>query len=168
MGLLGSEYNADVEPAVPLDRIVADLNIDMIGRSRPEGDKDPRNAELTDANSVYVIGSDKISTELHRLSEQTNSETSRLRLDYTYNDANHPQQFYYRSDHWNYAKHGIPVIFYFSGVHADYHRVSDEVSKIDFAKMEKVTRTVYATLLALADAPTRPKVDKSLPAQLTE
>jgi hypothetical protein len=145
LGLLGSEYNTDVAPAVPLDKIVADLNIDMIGRARPEGDSDPRDAELTDANSIYLIGADKISKELNAISEQTNADTAKLRLDYTYNDPNHPQQFYYRSDHWNYAKHGVPIIFYFSGVHADYHQTTDTVDKIDFEKMAKVARLVFAT-----------------------
>jgi Zn-dependent M28 family amino/carboxypeptidase len=145
LGLLGSEYNADVAPAVPLQQIVADLNIDMIGRSKASGDGDARDAELTDGNSIYLIGADKISSELNRLSEQTNADTVRMRLDYAYNDPNHPQQFYYRSDHWNYAKHGIPVIFYFSGVHADYHQTSDTVDKIDFDKMAKVARLVFAT-----------------------
>lgn len=160
LGLLGSEYNADVAPAVPLDQIVVNLNIDMIGRSRREGDSDPRNAELTDANSIYVIGSDKLSSELHTLSEQTNTETARMRFDYTYNDANHPQQFYYRSDHWNYAKHRIPVIFYFSGVHADYHQPSDTIDKIDFEKMTKVARLVFATGWRIANLDHRLSVDK--------
>ena len=160
MGLLGSQYNADVAPAVPIDRIVANLNIDMIGRSRAAGDTDPRNAELTDANSVYLIGSDKLSTELHRLSEQTNAETARMRLDYTYNDPNHPQQFYYRSDHWNYAKHGVPVIFYFSGVHADYHQPTDTIDKIDFEKLTRVARLVHATAWRIANLEHRLAVDK--------
>jgi hypothetical protein len=145
LGLLGSEYNTDVAPAIPLEKIVANLNIDMIGRSRPEGDKEPANAELTEANAIYLIGADKISTELHRISEQTNAEFTKMRLDYTYNNPNHPQQFYYRSDHWNYAKHGIPVIFYFSGVHADYHKPTDTIEKIDFDKMTRVARLVFAT-----------------------
>jgi hypothetical protein len=145
LGLLGSEYNTDVAPAVPLDKIVVDLNIDMIGRSRPAGDTNPENAELTAADAIYLIGSDKISKELHHISEQTNAEFTKLRLDYTYNDPNHPQQFYYRSDHWNYAKHGVPIIFYFSGTHADYHKPSDTVDKIDFEKMARVSRLVFAT-----------------------
>ena len=151
IGLLGSEYNTDVQPAVPLDRIVADLNIDMIGRSRPSGDSDKEDAELTDATSIYLIGADKISSELNRISEQTNADTVKMRLDYTYNDPNHPQQFYYRSDHWNYAKHGVPVIFYFSGVHRDYHKTSDTVDKIDFDKMTRVARLVFATGWRLAN-----------------
>lgn len=145
VGLLGSEYNTDVAPAVPLDKIVVDLNIDMIGRSRPAGDTDPRNKELTAADGIYLIGADKISAELNRISERTNADTVKLKLDYTYNDPNHPQRFYYRSDHWNYAKHGIPVIFYFSGVHADYHQPTDTVDKIDFEKMARVSRLVFAT-----------------------
>jgi hypothetical protein len=104
-----------------------------------------------------------MSTELGELSERVNKGYLDLSFNYKYDDPNDPNRFFFRSDHYKF-----PIIFYFSGVHEDYHRVSDEVSKIDFAKMEKVTRTVYATLLALADAPTRPKVDKALPAQLTE
>jgi hypothetical protein len=160
LGLLGSEYNADVAPAVPLSKIVVDLNIDMIGRSRPVDDKDPRDAELSDANTIYVIGSDKLSKELHALSEQTNADLSRMKLDYTYNDPNHPQRFYYRSDHWNYAKNGIPIIFYFSGVHRDYHQPSDTIEKIDFDKMTKVTRLVYATGWRIANLDHRLTVDK--------
>jgi hypothetical protein len=159
LGLLGSEYNADVSPVVPLDKMVVNLNIDMIGRSRAEGDTDKRNAELTDANSIYIIGSDKISTELHEINELTNKELTKLRFDYTYNDPNHPQQFYYRSDHWNYAKHGIPIIFYFSGVHADYHQPSDTPDKIDYQKMTKVTRLIYATGWRIANLDHRLKVD---------
>ena len=131
----------------------------MIGRSKAPGDSLPANSELTEANAIYLIGSDKISTELHRISEQTNTEFTKMRLDYTYNDANHPQQFYYRSDHWNYAKHGIPVIFYFSGVHADYHQPTDTPEKIDYQKMTKVTRLVYATAWRIASLDHRLKVD---------
>jgi hypothetical protein len=145
LGLLGSEYNADVAPVVPLDHIVADLNIDMIGRSRAAGDTDERNAELSDANSIYLIGADRISRELHNLSEQTNTEYEKLRIDYRYNDPNHPDLYYFRSDHWNYAKHDIPIIFYFDGVHADYHKPSDTIEKIDFEKMMRVARLVFET-----------------------
>lgn len=161
IGLLGSEYNADVSPVVPLDRIVVNLNIDMIGRSRVAGDDDPRDAELTDANSIYLIGADKLSKELNKISEQTNDDTVKMRLDYTYNDPNHPQQFYYRSDHWNYAKHGIPVIFYFSGVHRDYHKTTDTIDKIDFGKMTKVTRFVFATGWRIANLDHRLTKDQS-------
>jgi hypothetical protein len=145
LGLIGSQYNADIAPVVPLNSIVLDLNIDMIGRSRRPGDTDPGNRELSDADSIYIIGADRISKELHRISEQTNSEFEKLRIDYTYNQPNHPDRYYYRSDHWNYAKHDIPVIFYFDGVHADYHKPTDTVDKIDFEKMTRVARLVFET-----------------------
>ena len=145
LGLLGSEYNTDYAPVVPLDKMVADLNIDMIGRSKPAGDKEMEDEHLTDANSVYLVGSNRISQELHQLSEDTNSQFQKMKLDYYYNDPDNPERIYFRSDHWNYAKHGIPVIFYFDGVHVDYHRPTDTVDKIDFAKMTKITRLVFET-----------------------
>lgn len=160
IGLFGSEFNTDYEPVVPLKNMVADLNIDMIGRSREPGNNDPRDKELTDKDSIYIIGADKLSTELHKLNEQTNSETARMRFDYTYNDETHPEQFYYRSDHYNYAKHGIPVIFYFTGVHSDYHRTTDDINKIDFEKMLRITRMVFATGWRIANMDTRLVVDK--------
>jgi hypothetical protein len=160
MGLLGSEYNTDYEPAVPLDKLVANFNIDMIGRSREEGNADPRDKGLTDRDSVYVIGADKLSTELHKISEDTNGATMRMKFDYTFNDESHPQRFYYRSDHYNYAKHGIPIIFYFTGVHRDYHRSTDDVDKIDFEKMERISRLVFATGWRVANLDHRLVVDK--------
>ena len=115
LGLLGSEYNTDYAPVVPLDKMVADLNIDMIGRSKPAGDKELEDEHLTDANTVYLVGSNRISQELHQLSEETNSQFQKMKLDYYYNDPNNPERIYFRSDHWNYAKHGVPIIFYFDG-----------------------------------------------------
>jgi hypothetical protein len=161
LGLLGSRFNTDYEPVVPLSKIVADFNIDMIGRSRPEDDLDQRDAKLSDKNSLYIIGSDKLSTELHNISEQTNAETARLRLDYTYNDPAHPERLYYRSDHYNYAKHGIPIIFYFTGLHRDYHKPTDDVEKIDFEKMERIVRMIFATGWRVANMDHRPVVDKA-------
>jgi hypothetical protein len=160
LGLYGSEYNADYEPVVSLAKLVANLNIDMIGRSRAPDNKDNRDKMLTDKNSIYIIGSDKLSTELHRLSEQTNADTARLRFDYTYNDENHPERFYYRSDHYNYAKHGVPIIFYFTGVHRDYHKTTDDVEKIDFEKMERIARMIFATGWRIANLNDRLTVDK--------
>jgi peptidase M28-like protein len=145
LGLLGSQYNTDVAPVVPLEKMVVDLNIDMIGRSKPAGDAQPLDAHLSDAGTVYLVGSNRISPELHQLSEETNGEFQRLKLDYYYNDPNNPERIYYRSDHWNYAKHGVPIIFYFDGIHADYHRPTDTVDKIDFAKMTQITRLVFET-----------------------
>jgi hypothetical protein len=160
LGLFGSEYNTDYEPVVPLNKLVADFNIDMVGRSRPAGDDDPRDAQLTDKNSIYIIGADKLSTELHNISEETNLATSRMKFDYTYNDEKHPERFYYRSDHYNYAKHGIPIIFYFTGVHRDYHKPSDVVEKIDFEKMERIDRMIFATGWRVANLDHRLVVDK--------
>ncbi|MBZ5521491.1 MAG: M28 family peptidase [Acidobacteriia bacterium] len=145
LGLLGSEYNTDIAPAVPLDKMVADLNIDMIGRSKPAGDQAEADVHLTDARTVYLVGSNRISQELHQLSEATNDEFQKLRLDYHYNDPNNPERIYFRSDHWNYAKHGVPVIFYFDGTHVDYHKTTDTVDKIDFNKMTNITRLVFET-----------------------
>jgi peptidase M28-like protein len=145
LGLLGSEYNTDYAPVVPLNQMVADLNIDMIGRSKAPGDNDLEDQHLTDANTVYLVGSNRISQELHQLSEETNSQFQKMKLDYHYNDPNNPERIYFRSDHWNYAKHGIPIIFYFDGTSVDYHRPTDTIDKIDFTKMTKVTRLVFET-----------------------
>lgn len=150
-GLLGSQYYTE-NPVYPLAKTVTDLNIDMIGRLDKKHAGNP--------NYIYVIGSDKLSKELHSISEACNSKYSRLELDYTYNDENDPNQFYYRSDHYNFAKNNIPVIFYFNGVHEDYHQPTDTVDKIDFQKMEKITRLVFHTAWAVANAENAPKLDK--------
>lgn len=151
LGLLGSEYNTDYAPVVPLEQMVADLNIDMIGRSRPPGDKEMEDEHLTDANTVYLVGSNRISQELHQISEETNAQFQKMKLDYHYNDPNNPERIYFRSDHWNYAKHGVPIIFYFDGTHVDYHRPTDTIDKIDFGKMTKITRLVFETGWRLAN-----------------
>ena len=145
LGLLGSEYNTDYAPVVPLKQMVADLNIDMIGRSKLPGDNALQDEHLTDANTVYLVGSNRISQELHQLSEETNSQFQKMKLDYYYNDPGNPERIYFRSDHWNYAKHGIPIIFYFDGTSVDYHRPTDTIDKIDFTKMTKVARLVFET-----------------------
>jgi Zn-dependent M28 family amino/carboxypeptidase len=165
-GLWGSKYFTQF-PTVPLAQVVAQLNIDMIGRSKREGDTNPANRNLSGPNEIYVIGSKMMSTELGELSERVNAGYLNLAFNYKYDAPDDPERFFFRSDHFNYAQKGIPIIFYFDGVHEDYHRPSDEVSKIDFQKMEKVTRTVYATLREIANAPVRPRVDKQLPAALT-
>jgi hypothetical protein len=145
LGLLGSQYNTDYSPVVPLNQMVADLNIDMIGRSKKDGDNSLQDEHLTDANTVYLVGSNRISHELHQLSEETNAQFQKLKLDYHYNDPNEPERIYFRSDHWNYAKHGVPIIFYFDGTSVDYHRPTDTLDKIDFSKLTKVTRLVFET-----------------------
>jgi Zn-dependent M28 family amino/carboxypeptidase len=164
-GLWGSRYFTDY-PTIPLDKIVTQINIDMIGRSKKEGDTDPRNKELSGPNEIYVIGSKMMSTELGDLTEAVNKQYLNLTYDYRYDDPNDPNRFFFRSDHYNYARKGIPIVFFFDGVHEDYHRPGDEVQKIDFQKMEKVGRTVYMMLWEIANRATRPKVDKQLPAQL--
>lgn len=157
MGLLGSKYNTDHAPVIPLEKLVVDLNLDMIGRSRAVGDTEKANASLTPKDTIYVIGADRISKELHRIHEQTNARTVKLKFDYTMNDPSHPEKIYFRSDHWNYAKHGVPIIFYFDGVHQDYHKPTDTIDKIDFGKMTKVTRLVYEMGWNLGNRAQRPK-----------
>ena len=151
-GLLGSSYYVD-HPEFPLEKTVCDLNIDMIGRV------DEKHAN--NANYIYLIGSDKLSSQLHTISENENKLHDNLELDYTYNDEKDKNRFYYRSDHYNFAKNGIPVIFYFNGVHADYHKETDEVEKINFEKMEKITRLVFFTAWELANRNERIIVDSN-------
>jgi Zn-dependent M28 family amino/carboxypeptidase len=165
-GLWGSRYFTEY-PTVPLNQIVAQINIDMIGRSKKEGDTNPRNAELTGPDAVYVIGSTMMSTELGELVNAVNKSYLNITFDTRYDDPKDPNRFFYRSDHYNYARKGIPIIFFFDGVHEDYHRAGDSPDKIDYQKMEKVTRTVYMTVWEIANRPVRLKVDKPLPAQIT-
>lgn len=165
-GLWGSRYFVE-NPTVPLDKIVTQLNIDMIGRSKKAGDTNPRNKELSGPDEIYVIGSKMMSTELGALSEAVNKDYLNLSFNYRYDDPNDPNRFFFRSDHFNYARKGIPIIFYFDGEHEDYHRPGDSPDKIDYEKMQKVTRTVYMMLWELANRPTRPAVDKQLPKAMT-
>ncbi|MBC8111311.1 MAG: M28 family peptidase [Verrucomicrobia bacterium] len=151
-GLFGSRYYTE-NPVFSLKNTVADLNIDMIGRLDKAHENNP--------DYVYLIGSDKLSSQLHKLSEEANKKYTKLALDYTYNDTNDPNRFYYRSDHYNFAKNGIPVIFYFNGVHDDYHMPTDDVAKINFQKMEKITRLVFYTAWELANRDERIKVDSN-------
>lgn len=141
-GLLGSRYWVENMP-MDYGSVVADLNIDMVGRidKKHEGN----------GNYIYLIGSDKLSQDLHKLSEDVNDIYTRLELDYQYNDEKDPNRYYYRSDHYNFAKHDIPVIFYFNGVHEDYHKPTDTVDKIDFEKMEKIARLVFLTAWEIAN-----------------
>ena len=165
-GLWGSRYFTDY-PTIPLDKIVTQINIDMIGRSKKEGDTNPRNRELSGPNEIYVIGSKMMSTELGELTESVNKQYLNVTYDYRYDDPGDPNRFFFRSDHFNYARKGIPIVFFFDGEHEDYHRPGDSVDKIDFQKMEKIVRTIYMTLWEVASRSTRPKVDKQLPAQLS-
>jgi len=166
-GLWGSRYFTDY-PTLPLAKIVTQINIDMIGRSKKPGDTNPRNKELSGPNEIYVIGSKMMSTELGDLVASVNQQYLNLTYDYRYDDPADPNRFFFRSDHYNYARHGIPIVFFFDGEHEDYHRPGDEVSKIDFQKMENVARTIYLTLWEVANRPARLKVDKRLPLQLNQ
>ncbi|MDT0678354.1 M28 family metallopeptidase [Autumnicola musiva] len=151
-GLVGSKYYTE-NPIFPLENTVADLNIDMIGRIDPE--------HAGNDNYIYLIGSDKLSTELHELSEQVNEKYMNLDLDYTYNDENDPNRFYYRSDHYNFAKHNIPIIFYFNGVHEDYHKITDTPDKINYEALAKRAKLVFLTAWEIANRDQRLIVDKA-------
>ncbi len=142
-GLLGSQYYTDYDPIIPLENTKTNLNIDMIGRIDPkrEGDR----------NYIYLIGSDKLSQELHDVSEAVNERTMNITLDYTYNAENDPNRFYYRSDHYNFAKYNIPVIFYFNGTHDDYHQPSDTIDKIEWDLLQNRAQLVFYTAWTLAN-----------------
>ncbi len=151
-GLFGSEFYSE-NPLLPLENTVANLNIDMIGRVDKAHEADPK--------YVYLIGSDKLSSELHVISEAANEAHVGYQLDYTFNDPKDPNRFYYRSDHYNFAKKGIPVIFYFTGVHGDYHRPGDDVEKIMFDKQAPIVKLVFYTAWELANREERIKVDSN-------
>jgi Zn-dependent M28 family amino/carboxypeptidase len=151
-GLLGSSYYTS-HPIFPLEKTVVNLNIDMIGRT---GDR-----EIETTDYVYLIGADKLSSELHDISEDMNKTYTNMYLDYTFNDEAHPERFYYRSDHWNFAKNGIPIIFYFNGVHEDYHKPTDTVDKIEFNMLQKRAHLVFYTAWKIANRDERLVIDKN-------
>ncbi|MCC3155759.1 M28 family peptidase [Hymenobacter sp. 15J16-1T3B] len=153
-GLLGSDYYTG-HPVVPLAQTVTDLNIDMVGRT------DKRHSATE--RYLYLIGSDKLSSGLHALSEAANARYAKLKLDYFYNDPRDEEKLYYRSDHYNFARHGIPVIFYTSGLHQDYHKATDDVDKIEFDKLADRARLVFYTAWELANQDQRPVVDSNKP-----
>ncbi len=140
-GLLGSSFFVN-NPIIPLEKIIANLNIDMIGRV----DESHKNNHY-----IYLIGSDRLSKDLDILQQNVNKTYSHLKLDYTYNDSRDPNRFYYRSDHYNFAKNNIPVIFYFSGIHKDYHQTTDTYNKIDYAKIKKTSQLIFCTAWHLAN-----------------
>lgn len=149
-GLHGSRYFANSK-IIPLENIIANLNVDMIGRRDRKYDKN-------DQDYIYLVGSDKLSTELHDISEAMNKKYTKLNLDYTYNDDKHPEMIYYRSDHYNFAKFNIPVIFYYSGEHADYHKPTDTVDRINFDDMLKRLQLIFVTAWELTNRPERIKL----------
>lgn len=172
-GLWGAEY-FNKFPTVDIKNVIAQLNIDMIGRSL-----DPNkiikcaegvrrcNENLTKANEIYVIGSEMMSSTLGAITKGTNDAYLKVDYNYKYDDPNDTERFFFRSDHFHYAVNGIPIAFWFDGVHEDYHQPEDHADKIDYQKMEKVTRTIFLTMWELSDLKERPKVDKQLPPELT-
>jgi hypothetical protein len=154
-GLLGSEWYSE-HPVFPLANTIADLNTDMIGRTGFE-----HQGKADSTNYIYVIGSDKLSSEMKKISETVNNTYTKLVLDYKYDDPSDTERIYYRSDHYNFAKHNIPIIFYFDGLNQDYHKASDEVSKINFPLLAKRAQLTYFTAWELANRATRPVVDKT-------
>jgi Zn-dependent M28 family amino/carboxypeptidase len=153
-GLLGSKYYSD-HPVYPLSNTMVDLNIDMIGR-RDDTHEDSN-------NYVYLIGADKLSTELHEISEQTNATYTQLEIDYTFNEDDDPNRFYYRSDQYNFAKNNIPVIFYFNGTHDDYHQITDTADKIELDALQKRAQLVFYTAWYLANKEEMLKLNSVIP-----
>jgi Zn-dependent M28 family amino/carboxypeptidase len=156
-GLWGSQYYTD-HPTYPLDKTDVDLNIDMIGRI------DPNRKQGDSMNYVYVVGSDKLSTDLKPISEGNNAKYAKLELDYKFDDPTDPERIYYRSDHFNFARKGVPIIFYFDGIHADYHKPTDTPDKINYDLLEKRARFVFFTAWDMADRNDMLKRDIALPA----
>lgn len=153
IGLLGSRYYSD-HPTVPVDDIIANINVDMIGRTDKENDA------IGETDYVYIIGAEIISSELNnRLQKANEINGNEIKFNMRYNDLTDPNQFYRRSDHWNFGRLGIPFVFYFTGVHDDYHRPSDSPDKILYDKYAKITRQIFSTAAELANNPIRPIVD---------
>lgn len=166
-GLWGSEY-FNKFPTVDIKQVIAQLNIDMIGRSKKTGDTNPKNKDLTGENAIYVIGSEMMSSTLGSIVKGSNDGFLKLTYDYRYDDPKDTNRFFFRSDHFNYALNGIPIAFWFDGVHEDYHQPGDSPDKIDYQKMERVARTIFLTMWELSDLRERPKIDKQLPPELTQ
>ena len=144
-GLLGSQYYTDYDPLIPINKTIANLNIDMIGRADP-------NRGVRNLNYVYIIGSDILSEDLHQINLNANNNYANLELDFRYNDINDPNEFYYRSDHFHFVKNNIPAIFYFSGVHEDYHQPTDTADKILYDIYKKRVKLIFHTAWELANS----------------
>jgi hypothetical protein len=150
-GLHGSRFYSE-NPLFPIENTVVDINIDMIGR------RDTLHPKTN--NYVYVIGSDRLSSELHTINEEVNAKYTQLELDYKYNDRKDPERIYFRSDHYNFAKKGIPAIFFFNGIHADYHQSTDTPDKIEYDALAKRAQLAFVLAWELANRPDRIKVDR--------
>jgi Zn-dependent M28 family amino/carboxypeptidase len=154
-GLWGSRYFADYS-SIPMDKIVAEVNMDMVGRDR---DNKP-----TESNSVYLVGSDRISTELHNITIDANASLAKpLKLDFEMNDPSDLEQVYYRSDHYSYAAKGIPIVFLTTGLHQDYHANTDSVEKINYEKMVRIGQLAYEIGLRAANLDHAPVRDNKGP-----
>ncbi|MEX0779671.1 MAG: M28 family peptidase [Balneolales bacterium] len=151
-GLLGSRYYSD-NPIIPIDQTVANINMDMIGR------RDQMHIEQDEEDFIYIIGAEIISSDMDSLLQEANQKSTDLTLNMRYNDLDDPNQFYRRSDHWNFGRLEVPFIFFFSGVHEDYHSQSDSVDDVLFGALEKRARLIYATTLEIANADEAPEVD---------
>ena len=147
-GLLGSEYFTDSETPRPfqMNQVVGMINLDMVGRER--------------ADSIHVIGSGRLSTELKQLTETANADLGLFKFDYTFDADDDPNQFYYRSDHYNYARLGIPVVFFYDGMTSDYHKTTDDFEKINYRKIENTIRLVHELVLRISNLDHRLVVDK--------
>ena len=176
-GLWGSQYFNEFPP-VDVTKVVADLNMDMIGRSKTPGYVDPQSYKLAEPNEVFIVGPRVASDELGKILEKVNGSYLKMKLndfyDTTAPDATHDnigpgtagQRIFYRSDHYNFVKMGIPIAFFSDGLHVDYHRVTDSAEKIDYDKVEAVSKTIYALAWTLGSSATRPKLNEKLPEQL--
>jgi Zn-dependent M28 family amino/carboxypeptidase len=162
-GLWGAHHFVE-NPTIPLSSVTAMLNLDMIGRSWTPAMGERFRKQVTGPEEIFVIGARKISTELGDLSDKVNREYLGLAYNTNYDDPKDTERLFYRSDHYEYARKGIPIIFWFDGLHPDYHQVTDEISTIDFAKLEKVAKTIFATAWRLATVPGKMKVDRPLDA----
>ena len=177
-GLWGSQYFAQFPP-VDITKVVANLNMDMVGRSKPQGYTDPPSYRLVGPGEVFVVGPRVSSDDMGAIVGRVAADVGKLKIndfyDTTAPDAAHDnagpqpngQRIFYRSDHYNFAKMGIPVAFYTTGLHPDYHRVSDSPDKIDYALMEAITRNVAAASWIIGNAANRPKLNATLPDLLT-
>jgi hypothetical protein len=152
VGLLGSRYYSD-HPIIPIEQTVVNYNADMIGRSTTE------RAESGDTDYIFIIGGDIISTELDSLVHEANHKSVDMELDYSYNDLEDRNQFYRRSDHWNFGRLEVPFVFFFTGVHEDYHSPGDTVDKVDFPKLTRTARLIYTSTIEAANHDSRPEVD---------
>jgi Zn-dependent M28 family amino/carboxypeptidase len=176
-GLWGSQYFNQFPP-VDITKVVADLNMDMVGRSKTPGYVDPQSYKLADVNEVFVVGPRVASDDMAKILKTVNDSYLKLKISDFYDtvvpDDTHDnlgpgangQRIFYRSDHYNFVKNGIPIAFFCDGLHSDYHRVTDSAEKIDYDKLEAVTKTVFAMAWTLGNSATRPKLNVKLPDQL--